>query len=389
MTLLAKTRPAHSIQERFLISGHTVHPVRWATILLVAVPLLLMLLAGMAALVDYTEESRNLVRWVRLALIAEGLALVVLAGVGAVYQATFSARDQRLYLPPGKLVNIGGYRLHLYCLGQRKPTVVLESGLGGSWLDWHSVQSQIATFSQVCAYDRAGYGVSEPSPLPRTSINSARELHALLHNAGLEPPYVLVGHSMGGYTVRMFTSLYPQEVAAIVLVDSSHPDVHDHSWEERLWIKFLRWTAPFGLPRWRHWCGGGPQKIQAMKSAIECRTEFYKTYDAELGSYQESSQQVRQAAPMNEIPLIVISRDPNQNRNNGNRDRWRNWLERQQELSRLSAHGKLVVAAGSSHAVMRDRPDVVIDAVQEIVQAVRLQFQSGRAEVEPTNKTVH
>ena len=110
---------------------------------------------------------------------------------------------------PGQLVDVGGYKMHIDCTGQGSPTVILESGLGDTYISWHKVQPQIAQFARVCSYDRAGLGYSDSSPRPRTSRIFAEELHTLLHNAGISgPPYILVGHSMGGFDVRLYASLY-------------------------------------------------------------------------------------------------------------------------------------------------------------------------------------
>jgi pimeloyl-ACP methyl ester carboxylesterase len=125
------------------------------------------------------------------------------------------------------MVDVGGYRLHLYCTGEGSPTVILEAGGGNPWLSWYQVQPQVAQFTRVCSYDRAGLGWSDPSPKPRTTKVIADELHTLLHNAGITAPFVLVGHSLGGLDARMFASQYPSEAVGMVLVDSSHPDQDD------------------------------------------------------------------------------------------------------------------------------------------------------------------
>src|SRR2546430_6631778 len=121
---------------------------------------------------------------------------------------------------PGRLVENGGYKLHLDCTGEGTPTLVLDSGLGDSYISWRKVQPEMAKFTRVCSYDRAGLGFSDSSPRPRTSKVIAEELHALVHNVGISDPIVLVGHSMGGYDVRVYASLYRNDVAGMVLVDA-------------------------------------------------------------------------------------------------------------------------------------------------------------------------
>src|SRR5918911_1633905 len=122
-----------------------------------------------------------------------GLAL--LAGAGLLYQRLAMRRDARRYPPLGRFVDVHGRKMHLICMGQGQPAVVLDSGLSGSALDWSRVQPAVASFTQVCAYDRAGCGWSDPDSRPRTSQHIADDLHTLLQAAGIEPPYVLVAHS--------------------------------------------------------------------------------------------------------------------------------------------------------------------------------------------------
>jgi pimeloyl-ACP methyl ester carboxylesterase len=124
--------------------------------------------------------------------------------------------------PVGKLVDVGGHRLHIFPTGKGDPTVVLESG-GASWsLDWYWVQTEVAKFTSVCSYDRAGFGWSDPGPKPRTSQQIVSELHELLTINGIKKPYILVGHSFGGHTVRLFAKDHPDEVAGIILLDARH-----------------------------------------------------------------------------------------------------------------------------------------------------------------------
>jgi hypothetical protein len=132
------------------------------------------------------------------------LALIVLLVVsGGTYEAIMRVGDAKRYPPPGQLVDVGGYRLHLHCVGQGSPIVILDAGSGSFSLDWAAVQSQLGTSTRVCAYDRAGLGWSEPGPSPRNPQQFASELHVPLTNAGVEGPYVLVAHSISGKTARL------------------------------------------------------------------------------------------------------------------------------------------------------------------------------------------
>jgi pimeloyl-ACP methyl ester carboxylesterase len=132
------------------------------------------------------------------------LFVAFLALAGASYEALAFRADTKRFPRPGRLVDIGKFKLNLHCIGEGSPTVVPESGLTDSLDSWIRVQPGIARFARVCSYDRAGYGYSDPGPMPRTSDQIASELHAALQSAGEKPPYLLVGHSFGGYNVRVF-----------------------------------------------------------------------------------------------------------------------------------------------------------------------------------------
>jgi pimeloyl-ACP methyl ester carboxylesterase len=154
------------------------------------------------------------------------LALVaVLAITGAIYQAGATAIDQRTYPPPGQLVDVGSYRLHINCVGTGTPTVVLESGMFASSSMWAWVQPELAQQTRVCAYDRAGMGWSDAGPTPRDAHQIGTELRALLANAGEAGPYVLVAHSLGGVSARVYAAHYASDIAGVVLVEATHPEV--------------------------------------------------------------------------------------------------------------------------------------------------------------------
>src|SRR5215216_1386709 len=163
-------------------------------------------------------------RWTGKVLLWLVVALLVLAVVGAIYQAIATELDERAYPPPCEMVDVGDHSLHINCVGQGSPTVILEAANLGMSAHWVRVQRQVAETTRVCAYDRAGMGWSESGPEPRDARQISGELHTLLSKAGIEGPYVLVGHSYGGLYARMYAARYSEEVAGVVLVDSSHPE---------------------------------------------------------------------------------------------------------------------------------------------------------------------
>ena len=162
------------------------------------------------------RRGRGCVSWL-------GWVAVLMIGLivfGYFYEPWAEARDAKAYPPPGQLVDVGGYRLHMNCTGSGSPTVVIESGWGDSSAAWGWVQPEVAKTTRVCAYDRAGMGWSDASPRPRTAREFAKDLHTLLEKVNEPGPYVLVGHSLGGYTVLVYAHDYPDEVSGLVLVDA-------------------------------------------------------------------------------------------------------------------------------------------------------------------------
>ncbi|HEY6129995.1 MAG TPA: alpha/beta hydrolase [Candidatus Acidoferrum sp.] len=149
-------------------------------------------------------------------------------------QVTSSGRAPAdiVYGQPGQLVDAGGFRLNLYCMGSGSPAVVFDSGWGDWAPAWSKVQPEIARWTSACSYDRAGTGFSDPGPMPRTSVHIAQELHTALHHAGIAGPYILVGSAFGGDNVRTFADLYMDEVAGLVMVDADADDVGPKAMQE-------------------------------------------------------------------------------------------------------------------------------------------------------------
>jgi len=154
-------------------------------------------------------------------ILAVALGLLL---AGYIFEPVAEAADAKAYPPPGQLVDVGGYRLHINCTGTGSPTVVIDAGLGDWSTSWGSyVQPEVAKTTRVCTYDRAGMGWSEAGPLPRDAAQYAKELHTLLQNAHIPGPYIMVGHSLGGFGVRVFVHDYASEIAGVVLIESMNP----------------------------------------------------------------------------------------------------------------------------------------------------------------------
>lgn len=169
-------------------------------------------------------RNRSALRWLAYALGGLMVLILLLAAIGATYQSIESSRDLRMNPPPGRLVDVGGHKMRLDCIGQGTPTVVLEAGPGNDWLVWYKVQPAISKLTRVCSTTvQACFSGPRPEQQP-DSRNIAHDLHLLLANAGVNPPYVLVGHSIRGIRIRVYQDLYLADVVGMVLVDWGHPD---------------------------------------------------------------------------------------------------------------------------------------------------------------------
>lgn len=316
--------------------------------------------------------------WIRYVFAGTLVIGIFIAAAGALYQHFASARDRRSYPMPGQLVDVGGYKMHIDCTGQGTPVVILDSGLGDSYVSWRRAQPQIAQFTRVCSYDRAGAGYSGSSSRPRTSQVFAEELHTLLHNAGIVGPFILVGHSLGGYNVRLFARLYPNEVAGVVLVDSSHPEQKKRfppalNDMDATWLReqeFFELAMPFGIPRLLGFCGSDVEV-----RAADCNFHTARESVAELKSVSESAAQTAAAGSLGDLPLAVLSADPNLPEPDLPQDlempASEAWQEMQNELARLSTRSTHAIARNSGHYIQLDRPDLVIEAVRNVVRQVR------------------
>ena len=331
-------------------------------------------------------------RIVRASLAGLLLVAVSLAITGALYQMIGRWRDAQRFRQRGHLVQVGSIRMNIDCSGHGSPTVILESGSGGPSIDWLMVQPEVAKFARVCSYDRAGYGRSDSGPEPRSSLQIARELKQLLQAAGEKGPYVLVGHSMGGYDIRVYTGLYPSDVAGVVLVDASHEDQEVRAPESiRRWQqdyrkhpgwKKLKYFFQFHLGWARLMAYGDapefwPKAFREEEAFLTLPTKHqFATIDEDRVFSTLSAAEVRNAGNLGDRPLIVLTATrqddippeiPPQDAK-AEEDLWVHQL--QAELSRLSTRGRQVVV-DSSHEMPTEHPEVVISAIHEVWLATR------------------
>jgi len=298
-------------------------------------------------------------------------------GSAAAVQQALTVRDRLRYPPPGLLVHVDGRQIHLQVLGAESggPTVVLEAGMGSFSPNWYWVQQELAPTVRSVAYDRAGLGWSRRSRRPRDAQTIAVELRNALREAGIEPPYVLAGHSFGGLPVRAFADLYPDLTAGLILVDASHPDQ---------WVRWptpyaarilevsqriLGWLGWFGLLRALHLARGISAGLPARQAA-ELRAGaalpgFAATEAAQIRSWSVSREQLNAAAPLGDLPLAVlaVSEQPVGGEL---------LTALQRELAELTEDASFEIVQGASHeSVISDREHarVVATTIEAVVQA--------------------
>lgn len=319
--------------------------------------------------------------WVRRGLVFIALALLTLAGAGASYQAVATWLDARAYPPPGQLVDVGGYRMHIYCLGEGSPTVILDALFPGTVSNWVWVQPQIARATRVCAYDRAGLGWSDGGPAPRDAMQHAAELHALLQNADIDGPYVLVGHSLGALSVRMFADRYPQEVAGMVLVEGSDPD----AWEQlglpegvgvdhrqlvvatllsRLGVFRLGLISAYGDD------ADLPEQQRAELRAFFNTAKSLETVRAVDASFSTALDQVRRARGLGAKPLAIVLGSEG----DGGQEALRELFVQQ---AALSTNSVTHVVEGATHAGLVDNEAHATETAAVILRVVEAARRGG------------
>ena len=323
------------------------------------------------------QKSGTPKRRVRGCLLWLGASLAILLGlalVGYFYEPVAEAADAKAYPPPGQLVDVGGYRLHIHCAGSGSPTVVIDAGLGDWSTSWgEAVQPEVSKTTRVCTYDRAGMGWSDAGPLPRDAAQFARELHTLLQNAHVPGPYIMVGHSLGGLPVRVFTHEYASEVAGVVLIESMNPNRFNSTSPEVLAqsrsqsqpFSFGAMLSRLGVARLLVKLPGIAPRVSANDDAYYARYIRTQSLQATTNESQGMPASAAEAAAVQsfgDLPLIVLTGRLN---NDGS------WQEWQKELLQLSSNSRQLFAENSGHNVQLDEPDAAVAAILQMVQQVR------------------
>jgi pimeloyl-ACP methyl ester carboxylesterase len=276
--------------------------------------------------------------------------------------------------PPGKLVEVNGRNMHINCIGNKSPTIILDSGAGGFSLEWRNIQHSLSQYARVCAYDRAGYGWSDMGPLPRTTKRIAHELHTLLENAGIHGPFIIVGHSFGGFTAQYFARYFEDEIAGLVLVDSSHDEQVYRLPENgknvvRRSLHQDRSTMVTKAVLHEHY----PEEDAAVAQQLMARWSAMLTWREEMANYALSARELRDLhrGPILQIPIVVLTRGKRVWPDTPYGDAMEKaWTELQDELSDLSDHSTHIIAENSGHVIHLDEPDLVVDAIHDVLNYV-------------------
>ncbi|MGH8202587.1 MAG: alpha/beta hydrolase [Steroidobacteraceae bacterium] len=287
---------------------------------------------------------------------------------------------------PGKLYDVGGYSMHLYCRGTGAPTVLLSSGLGDDFTEWAKVQPVLAGLTRVCSYDRAGFGWSESRPGVQDANAISSQLHQLVQVAGIQGPLVLVGHSISGIYLRYYAAHYPGALAGLVFIDGATPlqdsripkallEIQQDQRRQMPWQKLL---MTLGWYRLLGDCTSIPSGFDAYTEWIKadsCVPSQMDAVEQELDAEQASGQETIQAARFGNLPLLILSRDPSVLAPNWpasvSKANALVWNQMQEEAKGLSTDSLRIIAKGSLHYIMDDRPNLVNRRIASFIVMIR------------------
>jgi pimeloyl-ACP methyl ester carboxylesterase len=324
------------------------------------------------------------------------IALLILTGLaGTAARANIRANTP----PPGKMIDVGGYSLHLHCQGTGSPTVIIEAGQGGMGIQYANIQDEMSKFTQVCTYDRAGLGWSDLGVQPRSAAVIVDELHTLLSRSGIEGPYILTGHSLGGLYTLLYARTYPEDVAGMVLLDSVHMDRFVRAPQRE--IDSLRSIAkvmpvfyglqtaialtgiPALLPSGAgNTTGDSPDADQMFAAVAKSSLRYGAGVYQEMKVLEALYEEVRAAriTSLNDIPVITISHSIPEGYMGFTPEEIdaseENWRAFQNELAGLSTQGRYILADGSGHNIHLDRPEIVLESIQSVLQDARVKASS-------------
>lgn len=301
------------------------------------------------------------------------------------------------YTKPQKLIAIeSGRRLNIYCTGNGSPTVVFDSGLGDGTRVWGLILPDVAQHTRACSYDRAGLGFSDPPTRPSTSANMVDDLHRLLHAGHIKPPYVLVGHSLGGMNVKLYAETYLSDVAGLVFVDPAHEDLGKGAWmidpdSQKTYAPFIealhrcleakpedfvggselvKTCGPFPTPRYSDAINAVELERGTQHGRLEARISEWEN------AWFTSADQVRAAyRPLGDTPIIVLTheafpRGPNETPEQRDAKN-KLWIDLHNQIAAMSTRGRRLTVENTGHYIQLEQPQAVIDSILEILGTAR------------------
>ncbi len=311
------------------------------------------------------------------------MAAVALLGA-LVYEHVGAWRDGRVLKQIGRSVDIGGRRLNIHCTGDGSPTVVFVTGRTAPGFVWTPTQRGVSAFTRACWYDRADLGWSDAGPDPAWGDAAARDLYLLVRNAGLRRPLVLVGHSFGGHVIRLYHHAYPGEVSGMVFADPAHEaagTIHGMPHRDRPPIPravigglsivlgrlgMTRFLASDPGPPPAHWTAEEWDTLVRLR-----RQRKVLLADAKVGPGHATDDLVRTAGGLEEMPLVVLTQANVSSPSSATPGVLQGWAELHRQFAERSRRGRQVLVPNSGHGIPEEAPGAVIDAVREIVAAVR------------------
>ena len=319
----------------------------------------------------------NIKKQGRIKRIFKIIALIVigLAVSGFIFEQIAEQIDRSTLHAPGQLVTVGDHLMHIYCTGENKnnsPTVILEAGGGSFWTEWSKVQPEISKLTKVCSYDRSGSGFSGVAHDKRSNIEVVQELEKLLENSNIKGPYILAGHSIGGFYIRVFASRHLSDIKGLVFIDSSHEDQEkvakltffDKAYDTVLWNVY---RAAFNLGVARILITVSPEAYGIAKEdlpysrALILSQSFDQATDA-IESAINSSEQVKAARNFGNIPIRVLTADESLASIYGPII-----LGFQKDIAGLSTDGEQKTVPHTSHMIPVDQPQAVIDTISTLL----------------------
>ena len=296
------------------------------------------------------------------------------SAVGGAYETYRETVDRADHPMPGRLVDVGGHKLHINCTGTGSPTVVLEPGLGEPSTNMAWIAPDVATTTRVCVYDRAGRGWSGAAATPQDGVHVATDLHTLLDRAGEHGPYVLAGHSAGGLYVLNFARLYPNDVAGVALLDSMSPDQYNaiDGWPTfyemfRRVSGVLPSLSRFGVGRIMYSGAYGdlPNPAREAERAFLATPRDARSARDEFSQIRKTMTEAQSLTTLGDRPLAVLT---------AMKGAQGGWMAAQDELAALSTNSVHRTLAGVDHAMLTEHQATAArssQAIRDVVNAVR------------------